>query len=499
MDFWEQADFYCRLLFFLPMKNTLLFYDIETSGLHTAFDQILTFAAIRTDLELKELERVSVVVQLRCDVVPSPGAFITHRLSLKSLARGVCEYQAARQIHKLVNTPGTISLGYNTLGFDDEFLRFTFYRNLLAPYTHQYANGCGRMDILPLAVLYRLFAPLDIRWPVDRDGTPSMKLERISRDNALVTSGRAHDAMTDVEATLSLARKLFARREMWDYCRNLFTKAGESRNMSRLERVTIGEAGTFCFGIMVSVALGGKLQYMAPVLGIGSSRVYGNQTLWLRLDIPGFPGGSEAPEDPDKMFVIRKKNGEPPVILPPLERFYHRLTPEQQTLIKQNLSVLSLHHQWFSRLIEYHRNYAYPVVPNVDVDAGLYQDGFFSSGEKKEIDAFHLAGAPQRMETVCKMTHSRIRKLGARILFRNFPHEVLSDVAAEATGFNAKHYMDQVRCEDDPIRGFKNDVRYGVVQAREEIKKMLTEDNTVTLDDEQLLLLKEIDRHIQTM
>ncbi|GAB6142854.1 exonuclease domain-containing protein [Desulfocicer niacini] len=483
------------------MKKTFLFYDIETTGLHKAFDQILTFAAIRTDLGLKELERVSVVVQLRCDVVPSPGAFTTHRLSLKSLARGVCEYQAARQIHELVNAPGTISLGYNTLGFDDEFLRFTFYRNLLDPYTHQYANGCGRMDILPLAVLYRLFAPLDIHWPVDDDGAPSMKLEYISRDNALVTSGRAHDAMTDVEATLELARRLFARRDMWDFCLNFFTKPGESRNMARLEQLAIGETGTFCLGIMVSVAFGGQRQYMAPVLGIGASRVYGNQTLWLRLDLPGFPGGTNEPESPDKVFIIRKKNGEPPVILPPLDRFRNRLTSEQQALVTQNLSALATHPQWFSRLIEYHRDYAYPLVPDVDVDAGLYQDGFFSSGEKREMAAFHLAGEGQHMARVCKMSHARVRSLAARIVFRNFPREIPSEGLSQTTGFHEADYMERVRCMPghEPIKGYRNETRYGVIQAEEEIKKMLTGEQSGIFDDEQVALLEEIKHHIRGM
>ena len=104
-------------------------------------------------------------VSLRDDIVPSPGAFITHRLSEEILSRGMCEYDAAQKIHKILNYPGTVSLGYNTLGFDDEFLRFTFYRNLLDPYTHQYAASCSRMDILPVTAIYRIFKPEVLRWP----------------------------------------------------------------------------------------------------------------------------------------------------------------------------------------------------------------------------------------------------------------------------------------------------------------------------------------------
>ena len=107
------------------MKKTYLFYDIETTGLNKAFDQILQFAAIRTDRQLNEIERYTIRVKLRPDVIPSPGAIITNRLSLSDFALGLCEFEAIRQIHELLNQRQTISLGYNSLGFDDEFLRFS--------------------------------------------------------------------------------------------------------------------------------------------------------------------------------------------------------------------------------------------------------------------------------------------------------------------------------------------------------------------------------------
>ncbi|MCF8126094.1 MAG: exodeoxyribonuclease I, partial [Desulfotignum sp.] len=128
--------------------KTYLFYDLETSGLNPAFDQVLTFAGIRTDTKLCEIDRTCLTIKLRKDIIPSPHAFVTHCLTPKFLEGGICEYEAARVLHQLFNTPGTISLGYNSLGFDDEFLRFLFYRNLLEPYSHQYANGCSRADIL---------------------------------------------------------------------------------------------------------------------------------------------------------------------------------------------------------------------------------------------------------------------------------------------------------------------------------------------------------------
>jgi len=140
--------------------KTYLFYDTETTGLNPCFDQVLTFACIRTDTELNELDRTTITIRLRKDIIPSPGAFLTHGLSFDELESGITEYQAAGKIHELVNTPSTVSIGYNSLEFDDEFLRFMFYRNLMDPYTHQYRNNCSRMDILPVALVFRIFSTL---------------------------------------------------------------------------------------------------------------------------------------------------------------------------------------------------------------------------------------------------------------------------------------------------------------------------------------------------
>ena len=113
----------------------------------------MQFAALRTTTDFQVLEEHNILVQLNADTVPSPQAMGTHQIPLETLANGLKEYDAIRQIHALFNTPNTVTVGYNTLGFDDEFLRFNFYRNLLAPYQHQYANGCGRMDIFPMMAL----------------------------------------------------------------------------------------------------------------------------------------------------------------------------------------------------------------------------------------------------------------------------------------------------------------------------------------------------------
>src|SRR3990167_11322654 len=197
------------------MTATYLFYDIETTGLNKCFDQVIQFAAIRTDLTLKEIERHEIRIKLNRDVIPAPEAMMIHRMCIADMQEGLSEVEGIRQIHRLLNTPETISVGYNTLGFDDEFLRFSFYRNLLPPYTHQFNNQCGRMDMYPILTLYYLFKNEILKWPVDNDKI-SLKLENINLENQLF-QGQAHHAMTDVEATFALAKKLKQDEKMWGY------------------------------------------------------------------------------------------------------------------------------------------------------------------------------------------------------------------------------------------------------------------------------------------
>ena len=53
---------------------SLVFLDVETTGTNTTFDQILQFAAILTDHDLKEIERFEIRSRLLPHIVPSPGA-----------------------------------------------------------------------------------------------------------------------------------------------------------------------------------------------------------------------------------------------------------------------------------------------------------------------------------------------------------------------------------------------------------------------------------------
>ncbi|MEA2060649.1 MAG: exonuclease domain-containing protein [Thermodesulfobacteriota bacterium] len=461
--------------------KTYLFYDLETTGLNTAFDQILTFASIRTDLNLEELDREKIVVRLRRDIVPSPIAFMTHRLTPEFLDAGVDEHTAALKIHGILNTPGTISTGYNTFGFDNEFLRFTFYRNLLDPYTHQYANNCSRMDLLPLTALFRIFKPDIINWP-QIDKKPSLKLEHISTLNDFTTSGRSHEAMADVESTLLLARALKKETDMWEYALGFFDKKTDVQRIEKTEKTIDIKGERYRLCLMVSPSLGADNMYMAPVLHLGYSSPYPNQSLWLRLDTENFRLDHFDPEEPG-VSIIRKKAGESRLILPPLDRFFSRLSRSQKVLCASNLNEVKSNPEGVKKTADFYRGYTYPYVPDLDVDASLYQEGFFTKQEKKEIVRFHSTQGQARLSELDRFSSPRVRSLAVRILFRNYP-----DLHARFTEEEYGKHRDSLKFMDhkNRLKGYKNDTRFSLSDAEKEILKIK---NEMTLDREQDKLL----------
>lgn len=460
------------------MQKTYLFYDLETTGLNKCFDQVLQFAAIRTDLELNELERHEIMVKLNPDVIPTPKALLTHGISIKEAEAGISEYEAICEIHQLLNQPGTISLGYNTLGFDDEFLRFCFYRNLLTPYTHQYANGCSRMDIYPMTVMYYLYQHGALRWP-EIDGKISLKLENISAENDLM-EGSAHDAMVDVKATIELARKLIAYKDMWQYLCGYFDKNIDLSRMAKLSDA-----------IMVDGGFGAANQFQIPVLNLGTHNHYKNQTLWLRLDLPELRT-TQIETIAETTYVTHKKPADLYLLLPSLERYQQHLSTERLQEVAANKKWLQEHPELLAEITAYYKEYKYPLVPKADIDSSLYQDGFLSNHDQSQCLQFHNADITHKIVMLEKFSNTKLRDQALRVLGRNFLDALPENYISEVTA-----YLARARGKDENaiMVDYKNQPKYSPQMALAEIT-ILREDE---LTREQHELLDELESYIKAL
>lgn len=467
-------------------EKTFLFYDIETTGLNPCFDQILQFAAIRTDSQLNELERHEFMIRLNPDVIMSPESLITHRIGIQQILAGDKEYNVIHRIHQLINTPGTISVGYNSLNFDDEFLRFAFFRNLLPPYTHQYANQCSRLDLYPITILYFLHKPEALIWP-EINNTVSLKLENLSKINGL-SGGQAHNAMVDVIATLNLAKQFYQFPDMWHYSLGYFDKNTDLNRQEKMSSELLIADKTYKMAIMIKGNLGSRLYYQAPVIKLGQHNHYKNQTIWLRLDSENLTQ-TTLDSMAAQTTIIRKKAGEQALLLPLIDQYDRYLCPSRKQLLLKNQTWLQQHPSIWQAICDYHLNYQYPTYPNVDIDAALYSLDFPSRYVESLCAKFHQPHTTleEKLNLITLFPDPIKQQQGRRLIARNF----LSEIPQEQQAF-----FKQSLTPSPDTTDYRGQPRLSIDTALQHSSKLLAGN---TLDREQQLLLQAYQRYLTTL
>ncbi|MBS0456318.1 MAG: exodeoxyribonuclease I [Proteobacteria bacterium] len=211
---------------------SFLWYDLETFGKDHLRSRIAQFAAQRTDGDLNPIGEPLV---LHCrpadDLLPSPEATLVTGITPQDALRdGLREAEFVNKMMAEFSVPHTCAVGFNSLRFDDEFVRVSAYRNFHDPYAREWKDRNSRWDLLDVLRLAHALRPDGIVWPRRRDGTTSFKLTDLTAANG-IGHEHAHDALADVQATLGMARLLKrAHPRLFDYALTLSDK----RNVARL-------------------------------------------------------------------------------------------------------------------------------------------------------------------------------------------------------------------------------------------------------------------------
>jgi exodeoxyribonuclease-1 len=189
------------------MAASFFFYDLETTGIDPRSGRTMQFAGQRTDMDLKPIgEPVNELIALSPDILPEPEAILLTGITpQQTLAEGLTEAQFLRLFYEQVVQPDTIFVGFNSIRFDDEFMRFLHYRNFYDAYEWEWQNGCSRWDMLDVVRMTRALRPDGIQWPFASNGKPANRLELLTSVNKLDHS-HAHDALSDVYATIAVAK-----------------------------------------------------------------------------------------------------------------------------------------------------------------------------------------------------------------------------------------------------------------------------------------------------
>ncbi len=374
------------------MSHSWLFYDVESSDLNTVFGQIMQYASIRVDENWQEIDRTMFYVALTRDRLLSPEAMMVHQIPHHQQVSAYTEYEAAQRIYNEVNTPNTFNGGYNTLGYDDEVLRFTFYRNFLDAYTHGYKNGCQRFDLFPMILCFYHAASTAIKWPTREDGKPSFKLEHLNAANTLAT-GQAHDALVDVSVCVALAKQLSQDVALWEQALSAIGRrfySGDQLYTMLDPRFSIDK------------------RFGSVVFKLGEHSVYKNTSYWIRLDVQLI----ESIDDLRKLMVKKRAGDTRLVIESSPELLNEDLVVKNRVWIEHNMQIVAEYEQSLTTAL-------YSMVDDLDVDAGLYAHGPFSPNEQKAIVAFK-----ENPKDWYQMIHAqtpRLQGMMRRFIWRHYP------------------------------------------------------------------------------
>ena len=424
------------------MPHTFLWHDYETFGANPRRDRPAQFAAIRTDAELNEIgEPMMLYCQPPTDMLPEPEAcLITGITPQQCLAQGVPEHEFAARINEALSAPGTIGVGYNSIRFDDEVTRHLLWRNLLDPYAREWQNECGRWDLLDVVRCAHALRPEGIEWPEGDDGLTSFKLERLSAANGLAHES-AHDALSDVRATIALARLLRrTNQKLFDFCLALHKKdrvAQELRLPTTLSgaRPFLHVSGMFgaargCLALMAPLAMHpkNKNELLAWDLSADPAELAELNAEALRERL--FTSAADLPEGVTRLSVKSVHLNKSPMVIGNLKT----LRPELAERWGIDMARAERHFESLRALPDMSEVWAQVFTrpktgEPADVDEDLY-GGFVGNGDRRRLEGLLRMPPEELAHARTGFDDPRLEELLFRYRARNYP-ETLSDAEAE--------------------------------------------------------------------
>ncbi len=418
--------------------HTFLWHDYETFGTQVRRDRPAQFAAIRTDAELNEIgEPLMLYCQPAPDFLPDPqSCLITGITPQLCLQRGVPEHQFAAQIEQVLADPGTIGVGYNTIRFDDEITRFMFWRNLIDPYAREWQNGCGRWDLLDVVRTAYALRPDGVVWPKNADGKASFKLTDLTAANGLAHES-AHDALSDVRATIALARLIrTAQPKLFDFCLGLHKKDRVAAELGLPTSPQFAQPFLHISGMFPAER--GCLAVMWPLASHPTNKneliawdlAYDPRELAL-LDADAirtrlFSRADELPEGVTRLPVKTIHLNKSPMVVGNLKTLTPAMAQRWELDIEQVLEHAGVAATLPDMSLIWEQVFRRPKEPTPDVDEDLY-GGFVGNNDRRKLTQLRSL-SPEKLATArTGFDDARLEELLFRYRARNFPDTLSED------------------------------------------------------------------------
>jgi exodeoxyribonuclease-1 len=395
---------------------SFVIYDVETTGLNKRFDQILHFGAVRTDENLVPTAQIELQSRLLPYVVPSPKALLLTGVSLKEITSNArpSHYEMVCEIQKvLLGWSPTVFVGYNSIRFDEEFLRQAFYQ-CLHPTFLTNTNRNARADALNLMRAVAMLRPGVLIVPRDGAGRLVFRLADLAAANGLAIR-QAHDAMHDVELTLQLCQR--AREGAPDIWSSFMRFASKAAVVDFIAEETVfgyfdNFGGTRCVRPLTRIAVSPSDQNLHYCLDLTSDIAA------LRAlsddELAEIVGGYDSP-------VRKLKVNGSPFLCPLWELDHDHLAPSDEDELTRLAQSIQADEDFTARLttaaVSSERTYG----PSEHVELQIYGKGWPSDEDVKLCRDFHASPWEHRLEIAMRLSDSRLRRLGRRLVYFERP------------------------------------------------------------------------------
>jgi exodeoxyribonuclease-1 len=409
-------------------ESSFFWYDYETWGADPKTDRVAQFAGIRTDTELNIIGKpASFYCHPPLDRLPQPEACLVTGITPQlALEKGLMEAEFFTRIHSEFATPGTCTTGYNSLRFDDEFTRYGLYRNFFPPYDREWRNNNGRWDIIDMVRLTRALRPQGIQWPTRDDGAPSFRLESLTEANG-ITHQSAHDALSDVHATIALAKLIRDKQpKLYHY---VLSHKDKRSAASLLDLFTMKPV------LHVSGMFPAKSGSIAVVVPLTTHPLNKNGILvydlsqdprsWIHLPVDDirhrlFTKVEELESEAERISLKTVHLNRCPVIVP-INTLTASATKEwgiDLERCQRHLELLRQHQPLMSKLTKVFSHNPFPG--NSDPEQALYE-GFIPNQDQPLIEQVRNSSPRQLAQANFQFTDSRLGQLLFRYRARNWP------------------------------------------------------------------------------
>ncbi len=431
--------------------NTFYWHDYETFGIDPRYDRPSQFAGIRTDEDLNIIgEPLMIFCKQANDSLPHPQACLITGITPQEVnKKGMPEAEFIKLIYDELAEPNTCGVGYNSLRFDDEFTRFTLYRNFYDAYGREWQNGNSRWDIIDMARLTRALRPEGINWPDREDGKPSFRLEALTAANNIEHVG-AHDALVDVRATIALAKLIkTAQPKLYDFVYQHRQKNAVAPLLNLRDRTPV---------IHVSRMYPSEFCGAALVVPIAQDPTNNNGIIVydLRHD-PSDLIELDADTLRERLFTPFKDLAEG-VCRPALKTIHINKCPvvvPESTLnaaAAERLQIdKALHYKHLQQLndagdltAKINAIFTKPdYEANDDPDASLYSGGFFTANDKRKMELVRTANADALRVMPIPFEDERLPEMLFRYRARNWPESLTADEQEQWQQYRQQRLTDE--------------------------------------------------------